>query len=330
VAAPELGYPVLADASEDGPGAGPFPVNAVGTVRWNAAFAYLDPARSRANLNILADTLVDRVRLDGHRAAGVVLADGNEIAARRVVITASSYGSPAILLRSGIGPERGLAVGENLIDHPGVGVGWQASERLQSDTRRFAEERSVFMGEIIFKARSRACPEDLWDLHVFPSTDPGKDELGHPTGSYELSAAVFAMKPRSRGRLTIAGPDPSAPPVVDHDFLSDPADLDTLVDGLELLRRLGASEALSAYVDGEVRPGPDADPNAYIRENVRGYFHPVGTCALGAVVDAGGAVIGHENLYVADASVMPTIPRANTNLSTLAVAEKIAAVLSAG
>ncbi len=75
---------------------------------------------------------------------------------------------------------------------------------------------------------------------------------------------------------------------------------------------------MSRYTAGEVRPGLDADPEAYIRETVRGYFHPVGTCALGSVVDAGGAVLGYENLYVADASVMPTMPRANTNLSTCA------------
>jgi choline dehydrogenase-like flavoprotein len=86
---------------------------------------------------------------------------------------------------------------------------------------------------------------------------------------------------------------------------------------------------LSRFTAGEVRPGPDVDPEAYVRETVRGYFHPVGTCALGAVVDGGGAVLGYENVYVADASVMPTIPRSNTNLSTLGVAEKIAAGLAA-
>jgi choline dehydrogenase len=323
----ELGYPVLEDASEPRAGAGPFPVNAVGTVRWNAAFAYLDPARARPNLTILADALVDRVRLEGTRATGIVLADGVEIGARVVVVTASSYGSPAILLRSGIGPERDLPVGENLIDHPGVGAGWQASERLQVETRRFAQDHPVFMGGITFKARSRECPEDLWDLHVFPATEPGKDELGHPTGRYELSAAVFAMKPHSRGRVTLADADPRIPPIIEHGFLTDPRDLPVLLDGLELLRSLASSEAMCPYNEGEIRPGPGADPEAYIRSAVRGYFHPVGTCALGSVVDERGRVFGFENLYVGDASLMPTIPRANTHLSTLAVAEKIAAVL---
>lgn len=322
--ADELGLPRLEDATENSAGVGPFPSNSLGPTRWNAAFAYLDHARSRPNLTIRGDALVDRVRLDGERANGVVLADGTEIGAGRVVVTASSYGSPAILLRSGIDE---LPVGENLIDHPGIGVGWAPTEQLQDETARFAREHPLFMAQVIVKARSGRCPEGLWDIHLFPATDPAKDELGHPTGSYELSAAAFALKPRSQGRVRLAGPHPNTPPVIEHGFLSDPADLEVLVDGLALLRRLG--EALGRYTAGEVRPGVDVDPEAYVRETVRGYFHPVGTCALGSVVDSEGAVFGLEDLYVADASVMPTMPRANTNLSTLAVAEKIAAGLSA-
>jgi choline dehydrogenase len=144
-----------------------------------------------------------------------------------------------------------------------------------------------------------------------------------------LSAAAFGMKPLSRGRVRLAGPDPRTPLVIEHGLLSDPVDLEVLVDGLALLRRLGASEAMSRYAAAEVRPGLEVDPEQYIRETVRGYFHPVGTCALGSVVDARGAVIGVEGLYVADASIMPTIVRSNTNLSTLGVAEKIAAQLIA-
>jgi choline dehydrogenase len=318
----ELDYPILDDASEPRAGAGPFPVNAVGRTRWNAAFAYIDPARRRPNLTILADTLVDRILLDGKTT--VVLDGGGELGARTVVLAAGAYGSPAILLRSAIGPESAVPIGENLVDHPGVGAGWDATERLQAETTRFAQDHPVFMGGITFKARSRSCPQDLWDLHVFPATEPGKDELGHPTGSYELSAAVFALKPHSRGRVTLADPDPRTPPIVEHGFLSDPRDVSVLLDGLELLRRLGSSVAMNTYSAGEVRPGLDVDPEAYVRKSVRGYFHPVGTCALGSVVDGSGRVLGFDNLYVGDASVMPTIPRANTNLSTLAVAEKIA------
>lgn len=324
-AAPALGLPQLEDASESSADAGPFPVNAVGAVRWNAAFAYLDPARARPNLTIRADTLVDRVRLAGGRATGFVLEGGEEIAARTVVVTASSYGSPAILLRSGI---TDLPVGENLSDHPGTGAGWAPTARLHEDTGRYAAQHPLFMAQVVVKARSRHCAEDSWDIHLFPATDSVKDELGNPTGDFELSAAVFGLKPSSRGRVTLNGPDPRTPPHVEHGFLSDETDVDVLVDGLELLRALMSTEELSRYAGANVRPGSAADLAPYVRETVRGYFHPVGTCALGSVVDETGAVIGHERLYVADASVMPTIPRANTHLSTLAVAEKIASGLA--
>jgi choline dehydrogenase-like flavoprotein len=108
------------------------PVNAVGTVRWNSAFAYLDPVRARENLTILADTLVDRVLLDGERAIGVVTS-GGEVRARTVVLAAGAYGSPGILLRSGVGPQRQLPVGDGLVDHVGVGFGYHGTERMQRD-----------------------------------------------------------------------------------------------------------------------------------------------------------------------------------------------------
>ena len=92
-------------------------------------------------------------------------------------------------------------------------------------------------------------------------------------------------------------------------------------------RRIG-DQPIASYVAREVRPGPDADLEQYVRENVRGFFHPVGTCAIGRVVDREARVLGFENLYVGDASIMPTIPRVNTNLSTAAVAERVAELLS--
>jgi choline dehydrogenase-like flavoprotein len=108
--------------------------------------------------------------------------------------------------------------------------------------------------------------------------------------------------------------------VIDHGFLSDPADADVLVDGIALARRL--TQAAGAPL--ELRPGSAADPPGYVRANVRGIFHPVATCALGTVVDRHGRVLGVDGLVVADASIIPTIPRANTNLSVVAVAERLA------
>jgi choline dehydrogenase len=294
------------------------PVNAVGTVRWNAGFAYLDPVRGRDNLTILADTLVDRVVLDGDRAVGVVTTAG-ELRARRVVLAAGAYGSPGILLRSGIGPERDLPVGEGLIDHVGVGLAYEGTDRLQCDVAAFERSRPLFMAQVTVALSSSACAADVSDLFFFPALDPPGER------GYEASVAVFAMKPASRGSVRLNSNDPRAPLRIDHGFLSDPADAAVLAEGVESLRQLAQDDAIRAYAGRETRPGPAVAAMTHVRGAARGFFHPVGTCAIGRVVDGHGAVYGLDGLFVADASTMPTIPRANTNLSTLALAERLAA-----
>lgn len=293
------------------------PVNDVGAVRWNTAFAYLDGARGRENLAIRADTLVDRVLLAGDRATGIATTDG-ELHAEHVVLAAGAYGSPGILLRSDIGAARGLPVGDGLIDHVGVGFGFEATDRLQREAAAFERDRPLYMAQVTIEARSAACAEGVCDLFFFPALDPPG------AAGYEVSAAVFAMKPASRGTVRLASPDPRAPLAIDHGFLSDERDVAVLVEGAQALRRLVANEAIRAYAAREARPGPDVDAERHVRETARGFFHPVGTCAIGAVVDGDGRVHGIDGLSVADASIMPSIPRANTNLSTIALAERLA------
>ena len=293
------------------------PVNAVGSVRWNAAFAYLDPARERENLTVLAETLVDRVLLDGDRAVGVATTTG-ELRAGAVVLAAGAYGSPGILLRSGVGPERELPVGEGLCDHVGVGFGFEGTELLQRETARFEQSQPLFMAQVTVAISSSVCAEGACDLFFFPGVDPpGKH-------GYEVSVAVFAMKPHSRGSVRLISSDPDAPLAIDHGFVSDGRDAEVLAEGVEALRELTASDPIRSYGGRETRPGPEVDASTLVREAARGFFHPVATCAIGRVVDGDGQVYGVDRLYVADASIMPTIPRANTNLSTLAVAERLA------
>ena len=293
------------------------PVNAVGAVRWNAAFAYLDPARPRHNLTILADTLVDRVLLARDRAVGVATAAG-ELHARTVVLAAGAYGSPGILLRSGVGPERELPVGEGLCDHVGVGFGFEGTERLQREAAEFERSHPLFMAQVTVTARSSICPAGVHDLLFFPGIDPSTDD------GYEVSVAVFAMKPASRGSVRLTSRDPRAPLAIDHGFLSDAEDAEVLAEGVEALRRLTSEDPVRSYGGREVRPGPEVDAVTHIRETARGFFHPVATCAIGRVVDGDGRVYGLDGLFVGDASIMPTIPRTNTNLSTIAVAERVA------
>jgi choline dehydrogenase len=293
------------------------PVNAVGAIRWNAAFAYLDPARGRENLTILADALVDRVLLAGDRAVGVATAAG-ELRARTVVLAAGAYGSPGILLRSGVGPERELPVGDGLCDHVGVGFGFEGTERLQHEAAEFERSHALFMAQVTVAVRSSVCPAGVSDLFFFPGIEPSAEN------GYEVSVAVFAMKPASRGSVRLTSRDPRAPLAIDHGFLSDPQDAEILAEGVEALRRLTGTDPIRSYGGRETRPGPEVDALTHVREAPRGFFHPVATCAIGRVVDGDGRVYGLDDLVVADASIMPTIPRANTNLSTIALAERLA------
>jgi choline dehydrogenase-like flavoprotein len=334
-AAAELGLrrPGDPDAPLEPVGAFPLPANVVDGVRWNTAFAYLDDARGRSNLTVLAETAVDRIALVGTRAVAAVTVSGEELRASTIVLTAGAYFTPAILLRSGIGPVGELArfdipvaaalpVGEELLDHHGTGIRWEPTVALN----RLSEEHEartgpLFRPHVLVKAASSGCPAGLWDLHLVSWTNPAEDGEG-----YEASVGVFHMKPRSSGRVRLRSRDPRDLPIVERGFLRDPSDLLTIIECLELARALAAQPALAELLGDERDPGPEA-LDAYARRTLRCYFHPAGTCGIGRVVDPLGRVLGIEGLVVADASVMPTIPRANTNLTTVAIAERLAETL---
>jgi choline dehydrogenase len=312
-------------------GVGPLPVNAVGGLRMSAALSYLDPLRALPNLSIRADTLVDRVVVRSRRATGVRLAAGETIDADLVVLAAGTYASPALLMRSGIGPADDLAahgvrcevelinVGRNLIDHPWVpsplpvivptdGPGYQAILTWRST-----------------HADSSGSP----DLQIF-AQGPFNNE-GRAIGS--LSAAL--LKPRSRGRVMLRSLDPAAPPLIDLGLLTDDGDLRRICEGVRYAHCLLSAPQIKAIAEKEYQRGDepsDSELEAQVLANVRTYHHPVGTCVMGpdsvqAVVDSGGRVHGMERLVVADASIMPEIPSANTNLPTIMVAERIAAAV---
>ena len=331
-AAGEAGFPLLDDPDDpmQPVGRASLPSNVVEGTRWNAAFAYLDAARGRPNLNVVAETAVDRVALTGARATGVVTAAGESIDADVVVLTAGAYFTPAILLRSGIGPEAELArhglaavaelpVGEELLDHHGTGVRWEASELLSRSTAEHVGRTGrLFHPHVLVKAASARCTPGSWDLHLLSWTNEGSSP-----GSYEASVGAFHVKPRSSGRLRLRSPDPLALPDVERGLLSDPADLPVIVEAIELVRAIAARRPLRRLLSAQIAPGSE-QLERYVRGSVRNYFHPAGTCGIGRVVDPEGRVLGVDGLVVADASIMPTIPRANTNLTTVAIAERLA------
>jgi choline dehydrogenase len=140
---------------------------------------------------------------------------------------------------------------------------------------------------------------------------------------------AFFMKPYSRGRVSLRSKDPVDPPMVEENFVSDARDANEVVRAIKLARELGRMDPLAPLLGHERTPGADVDVAAYVKANARGYFHPVGTCAIDSVVDLECRVLGIDSLFVADASVMPTIPRANTNLTVAAIAERVAALIDA-
>jgi choline dehydrogenase len=337
---------VLNDLDED-VGCGTAPVNIHDAVRWNTALAYLDPVRDEGHLTILGDTLVEKINVTRSSAVSVnILRNGGAatVATGRVIVCGGAYGSPAVMLRSGIGPAEDLrhlsiptvldlpGVGRNLHDHPAIELEYGGSERLSARMDEFiAEGRTVFTEQSLGKARSANCRHAI-DLHVYPCSAARPDQ----DGRWTCILPVANMVPKSRGRLTLPSRDPAAKPVIYTGYLSDPddADLAVLTDGVELTRRMARQKALAELI-GDERPESAARVGRKkIRQACCHYYHPVGTCKMGpaddpwAVVDGRGRVHGTENITIADASIIPTIPRANTNLPVLALAERIASGLA--
>lgn len=335
----------LNDLDED-LGAALAPVNNQHGIRWSTAFAYIDPSRERDTLTIIGDALVDRIGLQGSRAASVdLIRDGKKVtvSAGTIVLSAGAYGSPAVLLRSGIGPAEELStlgipvrlqlpgVGRNLHDHPGVTMLHHGTPLFESSMHEhIAAGKTVFTEQSLAKARSSYCDE-AFDLHIAPLTAPAPDEAGR----WECSMYVAHMAPQSRGRLTLRDNNPHTNPVIDTGYFTDPADRDlsTLLDGVHLTREIARQRPFADLIGPELAETAGMVTAEDVRRNGLHYFHPVGTCTMGpasdpdAVVDGVGRVHGVDNLHVVDASIMPTIPRANTNLPTLMLAERIVAAL---
>ncbi|WP_454171715.1 GMC family oxidoreductase [Microbacterium maritypicum] len=342
--AEEVGYSSLEDVNGDDAteGVGWVPLNAVGHTRWNAAFAYLDPARSRRNLSILADALVVRLVIDGGRAVGVeILQSGRikRIAAGAVVLAAGAYGNPPLLMRSGVGPESTLrrlgvgailalpGVGENLVDHAKVHVS------LEPTADHKLPEHEVYVPQSLLKARSALAQDENWDLHIVPTAGRREDGLGRFVGPLDVSIHVFALTPRSRGYVSARSLDPSDAPIVNPRYFSDVEGYDrgVALEGIDVVHDLAATSAVTRLAT--LNPWTSAQRDA-VGKTPAGYWHPVGTCSMGpdsdlmSVVGATGNVHGLANVYIGDASIIPVIPRANTNLTTIAVASRIADLMA--
>ncbi|HEY6811158.1 MAG TPA: GMC oxidoreductase [Propionibacteriaceae bacterium] len=327
----ECGFPRIPDANEPGAvGLARIPVNTRAGERISTALAYLALSEGRPNLAVRCDAQVAELILNGARAVGVRLLSGEEIRAQEVVLSAGTYASPALLMRSGIGPSAALrelgipvaadipGVGHNLIDHPAVSI-----DLLYDGP---VEPVPVFQVCATFRSSgndSGGAP-DLQCLVSGPyQGDPSKFFLG-----------TALLKPKSRGNLTLRSVDPTASPRIDLGYYCEPDDLDRMVEGLQRVRELGHVGALKELSGGvEFGPGPEVDLRSWVRKQTWTYHHPVGTCAMGvdasggAVVDSECRVHGVTGLRVIDASIMPDIPSANTHIPTVMIAERAATLI---
>ena len=316
-------------------GVAPSPANIAGGVRWNAALAYLDPVRDRDSLQICGDAPVERLLVASGRAHGALVRQGgelHEVQAGRVIVCAGAYDSPALLLRSGIGPADDLralgipvvadlpGVGANLHDHPAFELPFAGTpELIQACTDYAASGAFAPVEGVIAKLRSSLCGPAGFDLHVYPVG-------GLVSGGVEFWIPVACMTPRSRGTVRLAGADGSLAPQLDHAYCSDPEGHDHAVlrDGVELARELARSGPFAELLGEELALTAGLSPRDAVDATVAHYYHPAGTCAMGSVVDARLRVHGIEGLLVADCSIFPTVPRANTCLPAVLVAHRLA------
>jgi choline dehydrogenase-like flavoprotein len=339
--------------------------------RWSAARAYLPPeARARSNLRITTGTRATRVQLSGRRAVGVVCRrakDEEIIAAKRaVILSAGAFQSPQLLMLSGIGPGAELArhgipvahdlpgVGRNLQDHLDFTLLYKAKSphlfgftpagvaRLPREIRRWRRERcglltTNFAESGGFLKTDPAIARPDIQLHFVVGLVDDHARKRHFATGYSLHTCV--LRPKSRGSVSLRDDNPLSPPSIDPQFLADANDLEVLLKGVKIARRIMQAPPFQMLNSIELyATGVQADDG--LRQQIRAradtIYHPVGTCRMGAPADAQAVVDpmlkvrGMDGLYVVDASVMPTLIGGNTNAPTIMIAEKAADLLRAG
>ena len=338
-AAEAVGLPRVADFNgADQHGVSPYPLNVVDGRRMNTGMTYLgDDVRRRDNLTIAGGAEADSVVIEGGRATGVRFVDGATVSADMVTLSAGAFGSPAILMRSGIGPAHHLEqldipvlvdapVGQRLKEHPF----YYNVYALKAE----AKAMQPAAGAIIWTRSSEAGAGEL-DLHISATHifDPDQSPTG---GAIVLACAVTL--PGSTGSVRLASRDPRVAPLIRYNFFDDSSDLRRMMEAVRLSRRIGATSPFSAVVEFEMFPGAGVESDAEVQQAVidaiDGYCHPTSTAPMGgdedpyAVVDENGAVYGVDGLHVVDASIMPDIPSVATNVTTIMIAEAISGRLT--
>ncbi len=365
----QLGFPTVADLNgEPGDRAGLYPLSTRDGRRESTATAYLKPARRRPNLTVVTGAHATRVLFDGRRAVGVAYRRGGGPeetvrAAGEVILSAGSVNSPQLLQLSGVGPVRLLerhgiplvagndAVGANLQDHLGVDFLYRSklptlNQQLNPwwgkllagmryvTTRGGPLGLSVNQGGGFVRGRPDRTRPNL-QLYFSPvsyiKAPPRTRPLLNPDPYPGFLLGYSACRPTSRGEIMIRSADPFEAPSIRPGYLSTNHDIEEMVEGSRLMRRLAATPALSALIDEELQPGAaiasDDDFADDARRRAGTVFHPCGTCIMGpdparSVVDARLRAHGLEALRVIDASIFPNVTSGNTNAPAIMVGEK--------
>jgi len=325
------GFPRCADHNEPGTtGVGPIPMNRIDRTRISAGIAFLEPARTRSNLSVLGDRHVRRVLIEHGRALGVELADGEIVHASEVILAAGVIQDPLLLWRSGIGPaDRVKELGVDAIcDLPGVG----------------AHLTDHFVVTFAAEVRPDTAPDDAPSLQtILRLTAPGSDRLHdlqitpwvrrHADGRRELGMSVSLQLPDGEGSVEPSGPSPHDAPCIRWPFTATPSNVARLREGWRAAARIARGSGLLLdphSVDGQLAMS-DAAVDELITETHSAFYHGVGTCRMGEgdgdhVVDTACRVRGVEGLRVVSASIIPTVPRSNTNLAAMAVADRFSSL----
>jgi choline dehydrogenase len=336
--------------------------------RWSAATAYLKPARNRKNLVVVPQAHATRILIENGRAVGVDYRtpDGLQTARcrREVVVSGGVYGSPQLLLLSGIGPgahlrdmgievKRDLPVGANLHDHFNSFVAWKAKKPVTLNDLARSPVQKVKAGLQYVLGRSGPLSGTSTLAGIFVRSDPRFDRpdlqfnislysierrdrdgiIPHPWPGFMITPVH--LHPEGRGRVSLKSADPLAPPKIEFQFLETTYDVEVMLYGAKLCRKLAQQPALQPYIGDEIVPGPAVTSDKALIEDLRNRgvsnLHPVGTCRMGtgsdAVVDPRLKVLGIAGLRVADASIMPQVVGGNTNAPSIMIGEKCAAMM---
>jgi choline dehydrogenase len=326
-----LGLPLCDDINApDATGVSLAPYNIKNGKRQSTTVAYLNPARGRPNLQIIAEAEVRSLKLAGAKADGVVYEKNGATetaVADKIVLSAGVYHTPQILMLSGIGPAAELkrhgirvaraldGVGENYQDHAVVYLTFEAAKEFQ-------ENWIVPRFRLVIKSDPSAGCGNFHIVMRPPTVIQGIKRM--------LPVSAHLLEQQNRGRLTLASADPRALPAIEARMLEGPRDVRSMLSTMEFIERMVHSGPAQEFYGPLLQPAPGDDWATFARSTYDSYHHGVGTCMMGpasnpmTVVDEQLRVHGIENLWIADASIMPTVTHANTNLTAIMIGERVA------